>query len=542
MRLLHHPNITRLFDVVETEHQIVLTMEHVEGGELFDYIVAQKRLKDRVARRLFRQIISALEYCHRSSIIHRDLKPENLLLDNEKNIKIIDFGFVKLFDRHESLQTFCGSPFYASPGESVSHSSLSEVLDGQDVLMQVCSIILLEMILGRQYQGPEVDIWSMGVILFALLNGHLPFTDTNTTELYKKIANGIYETRTQYMSPDSADLIKRMLTVDPNERATIAEIRNHRWVLQDTPEPPVSHVPRRLECLVAPDPNILAKFPMYGMDLQQAEKSLSNSENGPAWGLYHLLAEHEAWEAMAASGEIANPAGSTTAIASTHTTPERPTGVRPASLPTPLNKRNMNRLSLGLKIGVPITADAVRGPSTPGPVPTANPFDLPPTVTTTRRRRSMVEANAEAIAAIRRRGEGQTGTPDSSAPTSPGATSPGVSEHGASKSLPREYTPTTPGPTPPTPTTVTASRQTESSHTSLGPAESTSTPATMMNPRRRASLARIEGTISRQSTMSRPETLRANHHEQQHQQQQQQPSSPTTPTGGKQRFPIDEPP
>ncbi|TPX56609.1 hypothetical protein PhCBS80983_g04411 [Powellomyces hirtus] len=363
MRLLHHPNITRLYDVVETDSQIVLTMEHVQGGELFDYIVAQKRLKDRVARRLFRQIVSALEYCHRSSIIHRDLKPENLLLDSDKNIKIIDFGFVKLFDKHECLQTFCGSPFYASP----------------------------EMILGRQYQGPEVDIWSMGVILFALLNGHLPFTDSNTTELYKKIANGIYETRTAYMSPDSADLIKRMLTVDASARITIAEIRNHRWVMQDNDEPPTSYIPDRADFLTSPpDANILAKFPMYGMDLHAAETSLTCAENGPAWGLYHLLVEHEIWE-QSRSAEF-NENGAESGPTSPTSPPESQLSSSPVTSGGSLKtKRNIHKLSLG-RVPGRLTMDSPRGPSTPGPIPTKNPFDLPTTAPgTARRPRSLIE-------------------------------------------------------------------------------------------------------------------------------------------------------
>ncbi|KAI8813953.1 kinase-like domain-containing protein, partial [Cladochytrium replicatum] len=200
MRLLHHPNITKLYDVVETEKEIVLSMEYVNGGELFDYIVAQRRVKEKTARRFFRQIVSALDYCHKSSIIHRDLKPENLLLDQERNIRIIDFGFVNLFDHDDVMKTFCGSPYYASP----------------------------EMIGSKNYVGPEVDIWSLGVILFALLAGHLPFRDQNTVELYRKIATGTYECP-DYFSKESRDLIARMLDVDPLRRASIEEIKMHPW-------------------------------------------------------------------------------------------------------------------------------------------------------------------------------------------------------------------------------------------------------------------------------------------------------------------------
>ncbi|KAI8813048.1 kinase-like domain-containing protein, partial [Cladochytrium replicatum] len=216
MRLLHHPNIIKLYDVVETEKEIVLSMEYVNGGELFDYIVTQRRVKEKTARRFFRQIVSALDYCHKSSIIHRDLKPENLLLDQERNIRIIDFGFVNLFDQDDVMKTFCGSPYYASP----------------------------EMIGSKNYVGPEVDIWSLGVILFALLAGHLPFRDQNTAELYRKIATGSYECP-DYFSKESRDLIARMLVVDPFRRASIDEIKMHPWTLDGHDGPPENLIPTR---------------------------------------------------------------------------------------------------------------------------------------------------------------------------------------------------------------------------------------------------------------------------------------------------------
>ena len=115
LKLLHHPHIVKLYEVAETNQEIILTMEHADGGELFDYIVAQHRLKDKEARKIFRQIISAVDYCHSNCVIHRDLKPENVLLDHDRNIKIIDFGFANMFDPDGLMATFCGSPFYASP-------------------------------------------------------------------------------------------------------------------------------------------------------------------------------------------------------------------------------------------------------------------------------------------------------------------------------------------------------------------------------------------------------------------------------------------
>ncbi|KXS16880.1 Pkinase-domain-containing protein, partial [Gonapodya prolifera JEL478] len=202
LKLLYHPHIVKVHDVMETSDSIFIIMEYAVGGELFDYIVANKRVKEKEARAFFRQVLSAVDYCHQNSIIHRDLKPENLLLDANKCIKIIDFGFGNTFNRDGSLlDTFCGSPFYAAP----------------------------EMILGRAYRGPEVDMWSLGVILFALLCGHLPFDDDNMKELYKKIAAGTYKSP-DYLMPDARHLISRLITVDPAKRATLDEVLRHRWV------------------------------------------------------------------------------------------------------------------------------------------------------------------------------------------------------------------------------------------------------------------------------------------------------------------------
>ncbi|KAI9366096.1 kinase-like domain-containing protein [Zopfochytrium polystomum] len=164
LKLLHHPHIVKVHDVIETSEFIYIVMEYAAGGELFDYIVAHKRVKEKEARSFFRMVLSAVDYCHKNAVIHRDLKPENLLLDESKRIKIIDFGFGNNYTLDGLLDTFCGSPFYAAP----------------------------EMILGKKYEGPEVDMWSLGVILFALLCGHLPFDDDNMRELYKKIASGSY--------------------------------------------------------------------------------------------------------------------------------------------------------------------------------------------------------------------------------------------------------------------------------------------------------------------------------------------------------------
>ena len=141
-------------------------MEYASGGELFDYIVANSRLSELETCKFYQQIISGIEYIHKLGVVHRDLKPENLLLDSNKNIKIVDFGLSNTYKQNELLQTACGSPCYAAP----------------------------EMIAGHKYSGSRVDLWSSGVILFAMLSGYLPFEDPNTADLYKKILNCEYET------------------------------------------------------------------------------------------------------------------------------------------------------------------------------------------------------------------------------------------------------------------------------------------------------------------------------------------------------------
>ncbi|KAI8612311.1 kinase-like domain-containing protein, partial [Chytriomyces sp. MP71] len=201
LKLLHHPHIVKVYDVIETDDFIYIIMEYAVGGELFDYIVANKRVKEREARAFFRMVLSAIDYCHKNAVIHRDLKPENLLLDSQKTIKIIDFGFGNNYRLDSQLDTFCGSPFYAAP----------------------------EMILGKKYIGPEVDVWSLGVILFALLCGHLPFDDDNMKELYKKIASGVYKCP-EYVPAGARHLINRLIQVDPKQRAQLQEVINHPWV------------------------------------------------------------------------------------------------------------------------------------------------------------------------------------------------------------------------------------------------------------------------------------------------------------------------
>uniref|UniRef100_A0AAQ4PXM0 Acetyl-CoA carboxylase kinase n=1 Tax=Gasterosteus aculeatus aculeatus TaxID=481459 RepID=A0AAQ4PXM0_GASAC len=206
LKLFRHPHIIKLYQVISTPTDFFMVMEYVSGGELFDYICKHGRVEDTEARRLFQQIISAVDYCHRHMVVHRDLKPENVLLDANKNAKIADFGLSNMMSDGEFLRTSCGSPNYAAP----------------------------EVISGRLYAGPEVDIWSSGVILYALLCGTLPFDDEHVPTLFKKIRGGVFY-MPEYLTRPVASLLKFMLQVDPLKRATIKDIREHEWFKQDLP-------------------------------------------------------------------------------------------------------------------------------------------------------------------------------------------------------------------------------------------------------------------------------------------------------------------
>ncbi|XP_029611103.1 MAP/microtubule affinity-regulating kinase 3 isoform X4 [Salmo trutta] len=201
MKILNHPNIVKLFEVIETEKTLYLVMEYASGGEVFDYLVAHGRMKEKEARAKFRQIVSAVQYCHQKNIVHRDLKAENLLLDADMNIKIADFGFSNEFTMGSKLDTFCGSPPYAAP----------------------------ELFQGKKYDGPEVDVWSLGVILYTLVSGSLPFDGQNLKELRERVLRGKYRIPF-YMSTDCENLLKRFLVLNPSKRGTLEQIMKDRWI------------------------------------------------------------------------------------------------------------------------------------------------------------------------------------------------------------------------------------------------------------------------------------------------------------------------
>ncbi|CAH8497932.1 unnamed protein product [Schistosoma rodhaini] len=201
MKMLNHPNIVRLYEVIESERHVYLVMEYAENGEVFDHLVAHGRMKEREARAAFRQIVSAVEYCHQKKIVHRDLKAENLLFDGYYNIKLADFGFSNLFDGSKKLDTFCGSPPYAAP----------------------------ELFQGRKYDGPEVDVWSLGVILYTLVSGSLPFDAQHLKDLQERVLRGKYRVPF-YMSTDCEALLRKLLVLNPAKRMTLRNVMSDKWL------------------------------------------------------------------------------------------------------------------------------------------------------------------------------------------------------------------------------------------------------------------------------------------------------------------------
>ncbi|XP_063049595.1 MAP/microtubule affinity-regulating kinase 3-like [Engraulis encrasicolus] len=258
MKLLNHPNIVKLFEVIETEKTLFLVMEYASGGEVFDYLVAHGRMKEKEARAKFRQIVSAVQYCHQKRIVHRDLKAENLLLDADMNIKIADFGFSNEFTVGSKLDTFCGSPPYAAP----------------------------ELFQGKKYDGPEVDVWSLGVILYTLVSGSLPFDGQNLKELRERVLRGKYRIPF-YMSTDCENLLKRFLVLNPLKRGTLEQIMRDRWINVGSEE-------EQLKPFTEPESDIsdqqrIEVMVGMGYSREEIEESLSKMKYDEITATYLLL-------------------------------------------------------------------------------------------------------------------------------------------------------------------------------------------------------------------------------------------------------------
>uniref|UniRef100_A0A8C5D2V9 Serine/threonine-protein kinase BRSK2-like n=1 Tax=Gouania willdenowi TaxID=441366 RepID=A0A8C5D2V9_GOUWI len=272
LKLIEHPHVLKLHDVYENKKYLYLVLEHVSGGELFDYLVKKGRLTPKEARKFFRQIISALDFCHSHSICHRDLKPENLLLDEKNNIRIADFGMASLQVGDSLLETSCGSPHYACP----------------------------EVIRGEKYDGRKADAWSCGVILFALLVGALPFDDDNLRNLLEKVKLGVFH-MPHFIPPDCQNLLKGMIEVDAGKRLTLEQIQKHTWYLAGKNEPePEQPVPRKVSIRLLGvvediDPDVLESMHSLGCfrDKDKLTKDLLSDDDNQEKMIYFLLLDRK---------------------------------------------------------------------------------------------------------------------------------------------------------------------------------------------------------------------------------------------------------
>ncbi|KAF8779086.1 hypothetical protein HU200_003055 [Digitaria exilis] len=213
MKRVSHPNIVELHEVMATRSKIYLALELVRGGELFARIVRAGRVREDVARRYFRQLVSAVDFCHARGVFHRDLKPENLLIDDAGNLKVVDFGLSALADHARAdglLHTLCGTPGYVAP----------------------------EVFRNKGYDGAKADIWSCGVILYVLLAGSLPFPEDNIAAMFKKMSRGDYRCP-PWLSTDARRLIPRMLDPNPDTRITIAQLVEMPWFTKSSVARPV---------------------------------------------------------------------------------------------------------------------------------------------------------------------------------------------------------------------------------------------------------------------------------------------------------------
>nr|KAG5708727.1 hypothetical protein BaRGS_034944 [Batillaria attramentaria] len=263
LKMLSHPHIVKLYQVMETKNMLYLVSEYAPNGEIFDYIARHGRMSESDARRKFWQILSAVEYCHERRIVHRDLKAENLLLDGNMNIKIADFGFGNFFKEGEQLATWCGSPPYAAP----------EVFEG------------------KKYTGPQVDIWSLGVVLYVLVCGALPFDGPTLQELRDRVLSGRFRIP-YFMSTECEHLIRRMLVLDPSRRYSVARIKQHQWMLVDgstgrscPPSPTVNHKVKVGQF----NEQILRIMQSLGIDQQKTLEALHNDAYDHYTAIYYLL-------------------------------------------------------------------------------------------------------------------------------------------------------------------------------------------------------------------------------------------------------------
>ncbi|KAI8818090.1 kinase-like domain-containing protein [Fimicolochytrium jonesii] len=274
---LSHPNISRLLQVVAAPDAIFLVLEYESGGELFDYICKQPsgRLQETEARGFFRELLGAIQYCHANGIVHRDLKPENMLLSESGHLKLIDYGFTNVIRPDGLLETFCGSVSYAAP----------------------------EMIARKKYTGAEADVWSLGVILYVMVCGVMPFDDRHMGRMFTAIMSGKYRAP-EGISEECKDVIKKILQVKPADRATLAAIRDHPWTTADGTLPPIHfYAPQTAKGEIGPyqfeqnlDASVMQEMEKLGYEEEDVRDAVDSGEPGSIYACYWLLKQLNARE------------------------------------------------------------------------------------------------------------------------------------------------------------------------------------------------------------------------------------------------------
>lgn len=262
MMLLKHPNIVGMKDLVLQGPYFYILMDFVTGGQLLHYIVKRQRLSDRRTRSFSRQIVSALDYLHRNSIVHRDLKIENIMIDKSgRHIKIIDFGLSNLFCPERQLTTYCGSLYFAAP----------------------------ELLRATPYSGPEVDVWSLGVVIYVMATGSVPFDDKSMPGLHDKIKKG-HVTFPAHLSDECKDLLSRIFITDPTKRIIMTDIVHHPWINKDS-APINNHMPSRKPLTLPLNPKVIERM-SQGFNLgtpEEIERRLTLIIQSP---VYHNAIKH----------------------------------------------------------------------------------------------------------------------------------------------------------------------------------------------------------------------------------------------------------
>ena len=258
---MHH-NVIQIYSVIENPTTIFLIMEYATGGEQYDFIVLRKRLSDFEACKFFHQIANGVEYIHKVGVVHRDLKPKNLLLDHKNNIKIVDFGLSNIYSNGLNFRTPCGSPCYAAP----------------------------EMIEGKIYNDVSADIWSIGIILYAMLCGFLPFDDADNDVLYQKIIDGKF-ILPEFLSDNAQDLLTNILNTDPSKRFTMKQIRAHPWF---NGIPVIINEGLLINVINIPvDEKLLEKLKDYGYDIDETREFIKNNRHNNSTTTYYLLMKYQ---------------------------------------------------------------------------------------------------------------------------------------------------------------------------------------------------------------------------------------------------------